>query len=380
MLNTASAWEIALVASSNSLSGIQLIRGAAATMVMIFHVGLFLEVKTGTDITRLTQAGAAGVDLFFVVSGFIMIYTTAQRDFSASDFLYRRVVRIVPLYWLMTLVFVIGHLAAPSGLSNYQFSSFNFVAALAFVPSYNFRNEIFPPLAQGWTLVYEMFFYLVLALVSVIAFGMRVWLLVASFVVMIALGLGISTRNALLLTYTNPILLEFVLGCIIADLVVRDRLHFGRYFSVALIIIGAAALLVGTKLFQDVPRFRVLFWGIPSFLIVLGTVQAEQFFELGAWRTGTMIGDSSYSLYLCHTFALSALGFIFKFRLGHMWGGLPFVPVMVVACLVAGLLFWRYIERPLTGCLRPRQSVPVATRCPAKASPAQPPTPIDFQS
>ena len=336
------------------LNGIQLIRGVAATMVVMFHIGLLLKGKTGTDITPFTTIGAAGVDLFFIVSGFIVVYTTALRDFSARKFLYRRAVRVIPLYWLMTLLFGVLTVIIPPGLFSYRLGLTNFLTAFIFIPSYNFKGEIAPPLNQGWTLAYEMFFYVTLTIASLAVFRARIAVVFVFFAGLVAIGLALPFRNAALITYSDPILFEFVLGCIVADLLIHDHLRFGPRTASALIAVGAVTLMSGT-FFASVPRFRVLFWGIPSFLIVLGIVRAEQFYRLGAWRTGSLIGDSSYSLYLSHTLVLTALGLVFKFGMAHWWGGLPVVPVLLVACILSGLLCWRYVERPLTDRLKRRQ-------------------------
>jgi exopolysaccharide production protein ExoZ len=332
------------------LHGIQLIRGIAATMVVVFHVGRMLLFKTGVDVTLFTTAGAAGVDLFFVVSGFIMIYTTGRRDFSPSDFLYRRLVRVAPLYWLMTLLYGAVALAVPAGFFSYQLDVFNFAAAFAFIPSYNSKGGIFPPLTQGWTLVYEMFFYVALAAASRVLFATRIPLLIGLFSALVLAGLISPSHNAARITYTDPILFEFLMGCVLAELLIRDRLRFGPNVAVALIVIGAVVLVAGT-VFSDLPRLRVLYWGIPSLLVVLGMVRAERFFDFGAFRIGQAIGDSSYSLYLSHLFVLSALALIFKLDVARAWGGVPLVPFLMLACLTAGWLCWRYVERPMTSGL-----------------------------
>src|SRR5579864_6491554 len=129
-------------------------------MVVSFHIGRMLLAKMGTDITWLTTVGAAGVDLFFVVSGFIMFYTTAEGGFSTADFLWRRVVRVVPLYWIIllsygALILVVPHRDPVGGL--------NYAAAFAFLPTFNPAHMIYPPVDQGWTLAYEAFFYVALA-------------------------------------------------------------------------------------------------------------------------------------------------------------------------------------------------------------------------
>ena len=330
-----------------TLHGVQLVRGIAAVMVVLFHIGRMLLYKTGADITRFTCAGAAGVDLFFVVSGFIMVYTTTDRDFSLSAFLYRRVIRVVPLYWLMTLLVAGLALSAPAGLFAYHLDRINFAAAFVFFPTYDAKGEIFPPLTQGWTLVYEMFFYFALAAASSALYRYRILILIGLFCFLIFIGLVSRSHNAALITYTDPILFEFLLGSVAAKLLLGNRLHLGANTAVALIVIGTVALLAGS-VFADAPRLRVLFWGIPALLVVVGTVAAEGFLDFGAWRILQAIGDSSYSLYLSHALVLSGAGLILRIEPARIWGGVPLVPFFCALSVAVGWLCWRYIERPMT--------------------------------
>src|ERR1700730_5517211 len=138
--------------------GVQVLRAAAATLVVVFHIGRMIEIKTGLDIGSWTHAGPAGVDLFFVISGFIMVYTM-PKDFSAWRFLLRRIIRIAPLYWILT----IAYLALVILTARRHIPTTDIVASFFFLPARDENGMIYPPIGQGWTLAYEMFFYVALA-------------------------------------------------------------------------------------------------------------------------------------------------------------------------------------------------------------------------
>jgi len=250
----------------------------------------------------------------------------------------------------LTLVFGALVFAVPAGMFSYRFDIWNYLSSFAFIPTYDYRGEIAPPLNQGWTLVYEIFFYLCLTASSVLAFRRRVWLLALGLGALVILGILVSQRSAAYLTYTDPLLLEFLFGCFIAELTIRDRLKYGPATAMALVLLGMVLLLTAAHFVTD-PKLRVMTWGVPAALIVAGMVRGEQFFNFRSWRLANLIGDSSFSLYLTHTFTLTAFGLIFRLRFAHSLNGLPMMPAMVVASVIAGVFCWHYIERRLTSGL-----------------------------
>jgi exopolysaccharide production protein ExoZ len=154
-------------AASDKLFALQLLRAVAATGVVISHVRYdFLHHFGLPDgLPGFINAGAAGVDLFFVISGFVMVYSSETlfgRDRAATIFLVRRVARIVPLYWLMSAL-MIAYVAA-RGFAASDASPTQAVLSFLFIPYPRPSGEMSPVYGVGWTLNYEMFFYAVLAL------------------------------------------------------------------------------------------------------------------------------------------------------------------------------------------------------------------------
>ncbi|TIV73797.1 MAG: acyltransferase, partial [Mesorhizobium sp.] len=161
-----------------SIHSIQYLRGLAACAVVCFHVS---EQFGGPF-----DVGAAGVDVFFVISGFIMWVTTAGRPANPWRFMGRRITRIAPLYWIVTLLTAMGILMKPQFFYDHFFSVANFVGSLFFLPVLQ-EDALHPIVVQGWTLCYEMMFYLVFTLVLFLGERWRFGVLVGALAAIVAL-------------------------------------------------------------------------------------------------------------------------------------------------------------------------------------------------
>ena len=139
-----------------TILALQILRAVAAVAVVLVHAGIDLSYFGHTNVTWTTR-GNAGVDLFFVVSGFVMVYI-ASPQFGKREapvqFFVRRLIRIVPLYWLLTT----GYIVAKSYPLAY------IAASYLFIPAARPNGVLQPVILQGWTLTYEMFFYLLFAI------------------------------------------------------------------------------------------------------------------------------------------------------------------------------------------------------------------------
>lgn len=314
---------------------LQYLRAAAALLVVFHHVrnpgnGLFNPIAHW-------QFGQAGVDLFFLISGYIM-YAVARSDHPIR-FLRRRIIRIVPLYWIATLFLYIqvmigfpGVLPTPDQL----------LRSLLFIPQYHLqtKTEIWPFLVPGWTLQYEMYFYAMFALGLAFRRPLAITLCVGAIVVMIGqLGVG-DTNNAIFVAYTSPIITEFFQGMLIA--LVHQRRSLANLW--AGLPIGVAALLIVGNL--DAPR--LLIWGLPSTLILIGCLALEDAKKMPSIPLVKLLGDASYSIYLSHVFVLQ-MGLLLWWRVpvtGWVQFAL-FTPTAVVGCTFVGVLIYRYLEQPM---------------------------------
>lgn len=292
------------------LLSLQILRAVAALLVLALHVQYEVVQRLGFAAAPSLHFGSAGVDIFFVVSGFIMVWSTrgtAGQPGAARGFMARRLVRIVPLYWLMTTVLLVGMLAWPPP----QFPGvdpLHLVASYLFVPWPNpgYAGEHAPFYGLGWTLNHEMFFYLVFA--ACLGFAQQTGVrLVAGLLAAFALfGQLIPDLPYPVQIWSRPIILEFVAGALIAQLKLRGT-GLSVPVRLGLIAVGCA-LLVGTEWldFDMARERRWLLWGVPAALIMAGAVLGPEPPIHGLLaRLLVLLGDASYSIYLVHFLVLS---------------------------------------------------------------------------
>src|SRR3954452_12402158 len=182
------------------LLSIQYLRAVATLTVVAAHAT-----------ASLFDFGEAAVSLFFVISGFVMVYVS-QRETTPQRFLWARFVRVVPLYWAITL-FV--------GLA-YGSDIRHLLLSLALWPHPGPAGQGWPVVGQGWTLVFEVFFYAVFAATLLVSARIRPWLIAAVFGVCCAAGAVFRPGNFVLATYTSPLLLEFGAGALLHEAWRRD--------------------------------------------------------------------------------------------------------------------------------------------------------------
>ncbi|MCJ8054775.1 acyltransferase [Shinella curvata] len=314
-----------------TLYGIQYLRALAALAVVIFHAA----ERTG----HAFAIGAAGVDIFFVISGFIMWVIAERRAIAPGRFLLDRVRRIVPVYWLATSVMVAGALA---GLfPNLVLTGEHVTASLFFLPVRSpSSGELWPVLVQGWTLNYEMFFYLAFAACLALPSHLRLAVIAAVFGLLVTLGLLVKSDAPLFLMYTRPIILEFIAGMLIARLWLNGHVP-SRPLALALIGLGLAG-------FATIGILRLLFdeWtcGPLACMLVYGTVALEKHGGIAGLPLPVMLGDASYSIYLWHTFAISVAA-----KAAILLGLSPAIAFVLCVCAgtALGIAGYHLIEQPL---------------------------------
>jgi exopolysaccharide production protein ExoZ len=323
-------------AAPGEIRSVQYLRGLAAIGVLIFHAAERAGWAFGV--------GAAGVDVFFVISGFIMWVVTCRKTPPPGQFLVRRVQRIVPLYWLMTLAVAAVAVAIPGAFPAMQPTLETVGKSLLFIPYRDAEGLIAPLIIPGWTLNFEMFFYVLFAIGLMAPARLRPWLVSGALVALVAMRPLGDVQNPLWATYTNPILLEFGAGVWLGKAWSEKRLP-GRGLSWALVGLGLAAFAATALTGVDVEPARVLLWGVPALLLVCGAVSLEQHGPVPNWRPLQALGDASYSIYLIHGLAISA-----AIRLLAMIGlsapGLTFAVAIVVG-IAAGLVAYQLVEKPL---------------------------------
>jgi exopolysaccharide production protein ExoZ len=323
-----------------TLYSIQYLRALAALAVVIFHAG----ERTGMHFT----IGAAGVDVFFVVSGFIMMAISDTRPDGPAKFLLNRLQRVAPAYWAATLAMIVGALI---GLfPNLKLAPLHILGSFFFVPvaSPNGGN-LWPVLVQGWTLNYEIFFYVVFAAILLLSPARRLAALAVVFGCLVLAGLLLRPDAGLLAFYTRPLIFEFVAGAALAKLWKSEHLP-----PVATGLVLVCLALAGFAAIQLLKLgFDAWSCGPLAFILVLGALSVENAGLLPSLPGLAYLGDASYSIYLWHTFAVSIV-----VQIGLALSLSPLLLLIVATLLgtLVGIIAYEGFERPVHLLFRGKRS------------------------
>jgi exopolysaccharide production protein ExoZ len=333
------------------IQSIQTLRAIAALAVVVMHIPEDLAVRGYGHLPPFTR-GAFGVDLFFVISGFVMAYASRHlfaREGAGAEFILRRMARIVPTYWLVTSVLVfIARFEIPVS-PNYSWQ--HIVASYLFVPyPHPVGGAMLPLLPLGWTLNYEMFFYAVFSVALLLPRLKAIGAVSALFVLITIIGALLPLPQPLGF-WADTQILEFVYGMLLAEAYLRG-LRIPRGAALVVIVTGLAASMLYLPGTSSLPRGIV--WGLPAAAIFAGVVLSEP------WRVGTSsvlhaLGAASYSLYLTHpvVFIFAAL---FVARLGLPASASPplTAALWLMGAVFASLAVYYAFERPVTRALQRR--------------------------
>jgi peptidoglycan/LPS O-acetylase OafA/YrhL len=278
------------------LPSLQVLRFLAAFLVVLFHAGAGLQIEYGLS-SNLFHYGASGVDVFFVLSGFIIAYTSdASRG--VFYFLKRRVARIVPLYWFLTAGVIVIALVMPQLLNSTVVNAETVWKSFLFIPYEKDSGLLQPILFLGWTLCYEMYFYLVFA-GALMAGRQTPWVVCAVISLVVLIGAAWPEGPVLWRFYSDPITLEFLYGVLLHQLFLRWPLLRQGSLPLAAVLCGVGLVLYAAGV--GLPRF--LGQGVPAAILVTGFLCLR----LPEGRTVALLvvlGDASYSLYLSHPYLL----------------------------------------------------------------------------
>ena len=347
-----SEWEGARSSASLNFQTIQALRAIAALLVVVDHAFDMWVGRISPGASAWSN-GAAGVDIFFIISGFVMVVSSERFRNEPSAwwiFMRHRIVRIFPLYWLMTtvkwlLVFAFADLALRSSLGpDFVFRSY------LFLPLIDHAGHFRPLLPVGWTLTYEFLFYIVFA----VALALRVNVLkviVPVFAIFAVLAVMRTEEWPVSTILFDTIVIEFAFGVVLAKLILRQW-KMPPALAAIMVAMGFALILTVPQVLENL---RPLTWGLPAFAIVAGAVSIEEYVVGALPRWLLSLGDASYSIYLTHGLVLPALGVGIA---ALHWTGMAAQAFTVIACLavasIVGWLCFTIIERPLTLRLKKR--------------------------
>jgi peptidoglycan/LPS O-acetylase OafA/YrhL len=323
------------------------LRAVAAILVMIFHGSQMIEEQLGYSfLNYFFMAGFSGVDIFFVLSGFIILYTSHNSNYTIAQFLKRRFIRIYPIYWVVSFLLVLYFVFAPNPDQAYKTDVSFILSSLTLFPQEKYIVGI------AWTLSYEIIFYIVFAFTYLLnpRYLLYIFILWISMILMtdfFGIKSGIFAVDALL----NPIIINFAFGCLIAYIFIHKHdFEKWRLILFSGILLFAISWVLYYVIVKDdptaftAPISRVYLFGFPSALIILGTAYSGSFDN----KLLVYLGDASYSLYLIHGTVLSVLlKLILYFGLAALFNNIIGALLIFAATIIAGCLIYKMVEKPL---------------------------------
>jgi peptidoglycan/LPS O-acetylase OafA/YrhL len=346
------------------LYSLQVLRALAAVAVVFSHFQFDMTryVTQETGLPNLV-IGNAGVDLFFVISGFVIVYASEHlfgQPAGQWTFFQHRLVRIVPLYWIITTVYIA--IAAVAPIFGKSYSAATILGSYFFIPVSRLDGIVEPIVGQGWTLNYEMLFYVVFAVAVAAPRRFAVAATTFFLIGLVFIGRFVDGLPAAVAFWADPIIVEFIFGMGIA-LAYRQGVRLPRPGAVALVVAG----FILFALFPTGGAPRALVWGIPAALIVAGSVFGSFALDARGWRIPIIIGNASYALYLIHSFAVRGTLFGAKaLSLDVARAPWLYLLLAVTAAVILGIIVHYTLERPLIAALRRRAKLNRVTAAPRK--------------
>jgi exopolysaccharide production protein ExoZ len=348
--------------NDSQLDAIQALRALAASSVCVGHTIYETRLYAGRDALASVPhlPWAAGVDVFFIISGFIMMHTFGARFAEPGapwSFMERRLLRIVPSYWFFTTALVIVAMLLPGKLDSTKLTTEHAVLSYLFIPHLapGERPTIHPLFSLGWTLVYEMFFYLCFSLALRLRRTAGLTALLGGFIALhIGARLGLF-GTALGMFFGDTILFEFLVGIGLYLLSERGRLSWPQ--SLACAAIGAVGFAVHLAL--GVQGLRLFGYGMLGLAVFGLGVQLPSRTRAGWMAALVLLGDASYALYLSHPFTLEAIELVAKRLVPRVvveqpWFAAGYFLLCYVGTHIAAVVFYKLAERPVTSWLNSR--------------------------
>ena len=319
---------------------IQMLRGLAAFVVVLYHIAK-KGVVAGDYPFNFFEFGQFGVEIFFIISGFIMSYITAGKELHVPSFMVRRAVRILPMYWLFTTIALCALIAVPKLAFTHTELPPGVANSYLLLPDPD-RSLL---LMVGWTLSYELLFYFVFALTGRLP-GRPIAVVLATL-----WGLSfLDPQNFYMQFLFNDFWAEFLVGTLLFKIVDRKAAMFA---------VGGIALIVFLIFdYYGLPDRRSVYFGLPAVTVVSMVIGLEG--AIARWRHAFLIpalkflGDASYSIYLSHFFSLN-LAYLAIYKILKLSGraaGVGYFMFAVFLSLIAGGLVHVLIEKRILRALK----------------------------
>jgi len=317
---------------------IQMMRGIAALTVVAMHIGIFGK-------------GLFGVDLFFCISGFIMMHVT---DKSTHQFLEKRAIRVIPLYWIVTIALSIIIIVNSNFSRSLTVTPEIFIKSILFIPV-NHSPEFpqFALIGVGWSLIMEVYFYFIFFIAMQIAPKHRHYIVTGIFIIMAIIGLTVKSDNLFVRFYCTPIMLEFSLGMFSWKLLTRPGSKKWNSLTAFIATSVAALIWAGLFMIENTPKHlsffgaeRTIIYGFPAFIFFLLIFKGlEGRLVPHHW---IVLGNISYSLYLTHFYVLSFFRRLYDIDNYSSMGLVLVLTVIFPTIIITAYASWWLIENKLT--------------------------------
>nr|WP_315239900.1 acyltransferase [uncultured Albidiferax sp.] len=337
--------------------GIQVLRIAAAMLVVVTHSTFYTHERFSRD-QFVWRDGSIGVDIFFLISGFVMMATSGGylgRNSDWVDFAKKRILRIVPMYWLATTIKLLIMLLIPAMVLHAQIGAGTILSSYFFLPTINAEGRFEPLLGVGWTLIFEMFFYACFTSVIYLRKNPLIWItaifaFLAFFDIFRVPGWPAATM------YLDPVLLYFPAGMaiyVVSELYgIRGLLKLTLGLAATLVVTCGYLWYFGFWEFEIKGGANNLQTMVIACLVVSVIVTSEPWIKGRVPRLILFFGEASYVLYLFHPLVAPVVPEVLR----RLMPGLPpsiSVLLCVFAALIAAAITHILIEKPVTLILKP---------------------------
>jgi exopolysaccharide production protein ExoZ len=329
---------------------IQILRFVAAGLVLITHITFYIHERLDPNFS-VWHNGEVGVPIFFVISGFIIYLTGKSMPLNAAGaslFLRKRVARVMPLYWMMTLIKIVIALVAPAVIYHNRPDFFSSIGSLLLVPMLDSSGSLFLVHGVGWTLLHEMFFYYTFSLALLIGFPPLVFcgIVISGLVI---LGTVVEAKSAIAMVVFSKINLMFVFGMVLAFYFERG-VRINRVIAIFLLLVAVTSLIDPTV--NVFLRSLSGNFGLEPILIVAALL-SMQLPKFGSLKSRALaLGDCSYSMYMTHPIVAPGICIVLS-KLGIQS---PYLVLLLtfVLCTVVSVVVFRYLEAPANQKLKQR--------------------------
>lgn len=325
------------------IDSLQALRAFAAISVMFFHGTEVLYEQLGyVFLNNFFMAGFSGVQLFFVLSGFIIFYTSYSKSLSVKEFLIKRIIRIYPVHTLIITSLVVLYFISPTKDQAYRGDLGAIVSSLTLIP---FDQMVLGP---SWTLCFEMFFYLFFALTflrnkRLFITAIICWVIL----ILIAYVFNFKTGVTAIDNIYDTINFNFIFGCLVAWIYIsKPNIKYSNWFIYpAILLFFTFWVLQVNGLLGGGIEARVIYFGIPSALVVLGLLYSR----IKVPKILIHLGDASFSLYLLHFLLIRILLKIFlKLHINNYTNNFVTAAGIFILTLIISSIFYLYVETTLT--------------------------------